>query len=109
MVVVCSGMFDQMAVDLAFGHHVAVTSTGGCDPRGWADNWLPLFGGRRVYVLMDRGEEGHADDLARRLARFARRVKVARIPSSYPVGTDVCDLLREHGGEYVRELALGRK
>lgn len=105
-VVICSGMFDQMTLDLAGLD--AVTSTGGCDPKGWPATWLPLFHGRRVAVLFDRGEERKAEGLAIRLQRFARSVRVIRLPPPLPIGTDVTDLARERGHDWIYKFVTKR-
>lgn len=104
---VCAGEWDQMNLEQAGLN--AVTSTGGADPRGWPDEWLVLFSGRDVRVVMDRGEEAFAEALARRLARQARSARVVYLRADLPVKTDISDLARDLGSTGLRAfLCKGR-
>lgn len=105
--VICSGEFDQMNLELAGIN--AVTSTGGCDGRGWKPEWLNGIGrGWHCKVLFDRGEESHADALAARLRPYARSVRVIHLPADLPTKTDVTDIARERGHSELRRLIRGR-
>ncbi len=90
---VCAGEWDQMNLEQA-GFN-AVTSTGGADPRGWPEDWMIRFAGRRVRIVMDRGEEAFAEDLARRMGRYAKSARVVYLPDDLPLKTDISDLACE--------------
>ena len=77
-----------------FPDHVAVTSSGGSNAAGKAD-WSPLVG-RHVVIWPDHDEPGRR--FAVDVARFAREagavsVRVVEVPSAWPDGWDLADVL----------------
>jgi hypothetical protein len=70
--------------------------------QGWRSEYAPYLTGKCVFILPDNDETGQkfAENAARSISSFARRVKIVQLPG-LPEKGDVSDYLDEH---YAREL-----
>jgi hypothetical protein len=94
-VVICEGELDALLMR-QHGFN-AVTGTGGAGR--WRDEWNQRFARRDVVVCYDADEAGSAGAarVAAALRGVAERVRVVELPPSSGAGTDVTDLIVDHG------------
>ena len=95
VLIFCEGWRDAVAaVQAGF---CATASTGGASC--WKDDWLPLFKGKKVYIIMDADDPGvyAAERAALHIWNVAKEVHIINLP--YPVtkdhGADLYDYLTQ--------------
>jgi len=95
ILLLCEGWRDAVAAVNA-GFHATV-STGGASC--WNDKWLPLFKGKKVYIIMDADEPGAyaATRAALKIWSVAKEVHVVDLPYEITKdhGKDLFDFLTE--------------
>ena len=110
-VIVTEGEKSADAAARLFPDHVAITSAGGSKAADKAD-WS-LLCGRRVVIWPDHDEPGrsYASDVARLAGQTgAVSVRVVVVPSAWPTGWDLADVLPDGVTEdMVRQMAASAK
>lgn len=95
-IIICEGELDVLAL-LSAGVN-ACTSTGGA--LSFQKEWVPLFNGRNVTVMMDNDQTGIQG--AVKLALMLRRFVYRWVPRNH--GKDISDVLMQQGEDGVREI-----
>jgi DNA primase len=95
-IIICEGELDVLALLTAGAN--ACTSTGGA--LSFQKEWVPLFNGRNVTVMMDNDQTGIRG--AVKMALMLRRFVYRWVPRTY--GKDIGDVLMHYSPDTVREI-----
>ena len=103
-IIFAEGWRDCIAA-VAAGYY-ATASSGGASC--FKDEWLPLFKGKKVHIIMDADKPGvkAADRAAYKIVDVAKEVRIVKLP--YPItedhGKDLCDWLSEPKTQTLKKL-----